>query len=29
MRETPPQKGYEDYVREAEEGLRSERDTDA
>src|ERR671911_375114 len=29
MRETPPQKGYEDYVREAEEGLRSERDTDS
>src|SRR5215203_3635952 len=29
MRETPPQKDYEDYVREAEEGLRSERDTDA
>src|ERR687891_3027290 len=29
MRETPPQKGYEDYVREAEERLRSERDTDS
>ena len=28
MRETPPQKGYEDYVRESEERLRSERDTD-
>jgi putative membrane protein len=26
MRETPPQKDYEDYVREAEERLRSERD---
>jgi putative membrane protein len=29
LRETPPQKGYEDYVREAEERLRSERDTDS
>ena len=29
MRETPPQKGYEDYVRESEERLRSERDTDS
>ena len=29
MRETSPQKGYEDYVREAEERLRSERDTDS
>jgi putative membrane protein len=29
MRETSPQKGYEDYVREAEERLRSERQTDS
>ena len=29
LHETPPQKGYEDYVREAEEQLRSERDTDS
>lgn len=29
MRETPPQEGYEDYVQEAEERLRSERDTDS
>jgi hypothetical protein len=27
MRETPPQKDYEDYVREAEERLRHEPDT--
>ncbi len=29
MRETSPQKGYEDYVREAEERLRSERERDS
>ena len=29
LRETAPQKSYEDYVREAEERLRSERDTDS
>jgi uncharacterized membrane protein len=29
MRGTPPQKDYEDYVREAEERLRSERDPDS
>jgi putative membrane protein len=29
MRATQPRKGYEDYVREAEERLRSERDTES
>ena len=29
LRDTAPQKSYEDYVREAEERLRSERDTDS
>jgi putative membrane protein len=29
LRDTPPRKGYEDYVREAEERLRSERDTES
>ncbi len=29
LRETPPRKGYEDYVREAEERLRSERGTES
>jgi putative membrane protein len=29
MRETPPRKDYEDYVREAQEQLRSERDEDS
>jgi putative membrane protein len=29
LRETQPRKGYEDYVREAEERLRSERDTES
>jgi putative membrane protein len=29
MRETQPRKGYEDYVREAEERLRSERNTES
>jgi putative membrane protein len=29
LRDTPPQKAYEDYVREAEERLRSERDTES
>jgi putative membrane protein len=29
MRETSPMKGYEDYVREAEERLRSERERDS
>ena len=29
LRDTPPRKGYEDYVREAEERLRSERGTES
>jgi putative membrane protein len=29
MRETPPRKDYEDYVREAQEQLRSERDEES
>jgi hypothetical protein len=29
LRDTQPRKGYEDYVREAEERLRSERDTES
>src|SRR5215203_926911 len=29
MRDNPPRKDYEDYVREAEERLRSERDPDS
>jgi putative membrane protein len=29
LRDTPPRKGYEDYVREADERLRSERDTES
>jgi putative membrane protein len=29
LRDTPPRKGYEDYVREAEEQLRSERGTES
>jgi putative membrane protein len=29
LRDTPPRKGYEDYVREAEERMRSERGTES
>ena len=29
LRDSPPRKGYEDYVREAEERLRSERERDS